>query len=427
MTGAVEKLGDKITDRLTKDVGEAMTGAVQKLGEKTEQLGETLSGAVEKLGEKTDKVAEAMTGAVEKLEERTEKLGVAMTGVTETLGDKLGEKISVAAGTVGITLTEGLEKLGETLEAKPDENCLDNIHLLTTARNQTLRVDLQDFDDNTAYAEYSMAYHNNRPFSTRDSDHDSSGGNCAVNKHGAWWYRWCAYNNLNGPYLTSAQENDKSTLSEHGKQPTRDRQSRSVHAIVQTHAHNMEKSKAKEKVNYLVLGISAYTMQEFKSFKSLEAHVKFTNGWVQDIKSYTPDDCDNTVMHAKPAYWMIPSAVSRVEPEVGYKIDFTTAAAKKKAVDRLISGEIDSPQGLRTAFCLEIKCPFKHKSVTIREACADKHFCLEVVDDHMSLKKEHRYYAQIQCQMFVGRFEQAATKEKKIQEAVVLVPENRGL
>nr|KAG5708687.1 hypothetical protein BaRGS_034904 [Batillaria attramentaria] len=165
----------------------------------------------------------------------------------------------------------------------------------------------------------------------------------------------------------------------------------------------MEKSKAKEKVNYLVLGISAYTMQEFKSFKSLEAHVKFTNGWVQDIKSYTPDDCDNTVMHAKPAYWMIPSAVSRVEPEVGYKIDFTTAAAKKKAVDRLISGEIDSPQGLRIAFCLEIKCPFKHKSVTIREACADKHFCLEVVDDHMSLKKEHRYYAQIQCQMFVGR------------------------
>ncbi|KAK7499783.1 hypothetical protein BaRGS_00008874 [Batillaria attramentaria] len=30
--------------------------------------------------------------------------------------------------------------------------------------------------------------------------------------------------------------------------------------------------------------------------------------------------------------------------------------------------------------CLEIKCPFKHKSVTIREACSDKHFCLEVID-----------------------------------------------
>nr|KAG5699148.1 hypothetical protein BaRGS_014447 [Batillaria attramentaria] len=95
-------------------------------------------------------------------------------------------------------------------------------------------------------------------------------------------------------------------------------------------------------VTYLVLDQSAYTTQEFKRFKSLEAHVKFTNGWVQDIKSYTPDDCQS-------AYWMVPSAVSEVEPEVGYKIDFTTAAAKKKAVGRLISGEADCPQGLRTA------------------------------------------------------------------------------
>nr|KAG5685727.1 hypothetical protein BaRGS_015049 [Batillaria attramentaria] len=107
---------------------------------------------------------------------------------------------------------------------------LDNMHLLTTARNQTLRVDLEDFDNNTAYAEYrffaidgpdsfyrlhvdgdGLTYHNNRSFSTRDNDHDSrNSGNCAVDRRGAWWYGACAASNLNGPYLTSAQ---RTTLS----------------------------------------------------------------------------------------------------------------------------------------------------------------------------------------------------------------------
>nr|KAG5690156.1 hypothetical protein BaRGS_013613 [Batillaria attramentaria] len=181
LTGRVEQLeqGRNLTDEVGK-LGEAMTGAVEKLGEKlTQGLGEAMTGAMEKLGDKTEKLGESLTNAIQRL---------------------------------------------------------DNIHLLTTARNQTLRVDLQDFDNNRAYAEYrffaidgpdsfyrlhlgrytgtagnSLDNHNNRPFTTHDSDHDSySSGNCAVDRHGAWWYGECTYSNLNGPYLTSAQQTVKS-------------------------------------------------------------------------------------------------------------------------------------------------------------------------------------------------------------------------
>jgi len=102
---------------------------------------------------------------------------------------------------------------------------LDNIHRLTSDNNGMLRVDLEDFEGNTAYAEYnkfgvmsennkyrlilgshsgtagdSFSYHNGKPFSTRDQDNDDTDGNCAKLYHGAWWYRNCHLSNLNGKY-----------------------------------------------------------------------------------------------------------------------------------------------------------------------------------------------------------------------------------
>ncbi|KAL7388224.1 hypothetical protein ABVT39_009441 [Epinephelus coioides] len=48
-----------------------------------------------------------------------------------------------------------------------------------------------------------------------------------------------------------------------------------------------------------------------------------------------------------PAYWKIPSGINKVHGEFGYKIDFTSAAAQRIALDRVISG--NSPiAGLRT-------------------------------------------------------------------------------
>ncbi|KAL9961155.1 hypothetical protein ACROYT_G030048 [Oculina patagonica] len=103
---------------------------------------------------------------------------------------------------------------------------LEKIHRLTSSGQYKLRVDLEDFAGNTAYAEYdlfrvasegsryqlnmgsysgtagdSLAFHNGLPFSTKDQDNDKrSGSSCAVDYKGGWWYNDCYDSNLNGIY-----------------------------------------------------------------------------------------------------------------------------------------------------------------------------------------------------------------------------------
>ena len=104
----------------------------------------------------------------------------------------------------------------------------DILHALTKQSPQILRVDLTDFDNVTAFAEYttfavapesenytlaiggftgtagdSLAGHNGSGFSTKDRDNDSSSTHCAVKYHGAWWYYRCHTSNLNGNYYNS--------------------------------------------------------------------------------------------------------------------------------------------------------------------------------------------------------------------------------
>ncbi|XP_062596690.1 fibrinogen-like protein A [Saccostrea cucullata] len=98
----------------------------------------------------------------------------------------------------------------------------DAIHALTKDQDQELRVDLQRFNGDTAYAEYSTFYigneadkyiltvsgyngtagnslyfNNGNKFSTKDQDNIINGRrNCAT---GGWWYRSsCLFTNLNG-------------------------------------------------------------------------------------------------------------------------------------------------------------------------------------------------------------------------------------
>nr|KAG5690540.1 hypothetical protein BaRGS_014673 [Batillaria attramentaria] len=89
-----------------------------------------------------------------------------------------------------------------------------------------LRVDLEDFDGNSAFAEYTsfsvdgaddnytlhvsgfngtagdaLKVHDNMQFTTYDRDNDVKADyNCAVPHHGAWWYIGCYNANLNGLY-----------------------------------------------------------------------------------------------------------------------------------------------------------------------------------------------------------------------------------
>jgi hypothetical protein len=66
-----------------------------------------------------------------------------------------------------------------------------------------------------------------------------------------------------------------------------------------------------------------------------------------------------------------------------------------------------SPDGLVASksdtcreWVLEIKCPFKWRHRTIKDACRDKTFCCEVNNEiDIQLKKSHRYYSQVQGQM----------------------------
>ena len=102
---------------------------------------------------------------------------------------------------------------------------LGKINRLTKEQSNTLRVDLGDFDNNTAYAQYttfsvgnstteyiltvggysgtagdSLAWHNGMKFSTRDNDNDNWSDNCVRYVHGAWWFNDCYHSHLNGPY-----------------------------------------------------------------------------------------------------------------------------------------------------------------------------------------------------------------------------------
>ncbi len=107
---------------------------------------------------------------------------------------------------------------------------LRKLHRITSlsrgAAGNQLRVDMEDFEGNTAYAKYgsfaigdstakytlsvsgysgtagdSLTYHNGQPFTTKDQDNDSASGNCAQAYKGAWWYKACHHSNLNGQYL----------------------------------------------------------------------------------------------------------------------------------------------------------------------------------------------------------------------------------
>ncbi|XP_052454751.1 uncharacterized protein LOC128015093 [Carassius gibelio] len=158
---------------------------------------------------------------------------------------------------------------------------------------------------------------------------------------------------------------------------------------------------------YLVCGVSAYTEAQFRNFKSMEAHVQFTNGWVHDLEAYKSPSCENTVVRTKvmhsqrlnepplkpwvivssagkvecahctcmagiaetcthvgallfkleatvrirgtktvtdvPAYWVLPSNLSKIHPEVGYRINYTSSVAQRKTLDQRINMQPTAP------------------------------------------------------------------------------------
>ena len=111
---------------------------------------------------------------------------------------------------------------------------LEKIHLITSQERQyTLQVRVTDWQDVTAYAQYSLFYigdethhyairfygysgtaggslddiKQGRGFSTVDRENDPSGKHCAQQFRGAgWWYEGCFQSNPNGLYQSGPGE-----------------------------------------------------------------------------------------------------------------------------------------------------------------------------------------------------------------------------
>ncbi|XP_038058719.1 uncharacterized protein LOC119730000 [Patiria miniata] len=102
----------------------------------------------------------------------------------------------------------------------------DNLRSLTETKGKwQLRIDLEDWENNTAWAEYddfqihgndyilrvnsyntnstakdSLQTHSGMMFSTKDKDNDKIRKSCAILRTGAWWYTNCYRSNLNGRF-----------------------------------------------------------------------------------------------------------------------------------------------------------------------------------------------------------------------------------
>lgn len=50
------------------------------------------------------------------------------------------------------------------------------------------------------HLEDSFSYNNGMMFSTKDSDNDKWGSNCAASYGNGWWFNACHHSNLNGIY-----------------------------------------------------------------------------------------------------------------------------------------------------------------------------------------------------------------------------------
>ncbi|GAB1598434.1 fibrinogen-like protein 1 [Argonauta hians] len=102
----------------------------------------------------------------------------------------------------------------------------ENIHKMTKNSEYTLRIELSDWENGTAYAQYTSfhiddekdnyklhvsdyngtagdalnKYHNGMMFSTIDKDNDEWEEHCALKDRSGWWFRACSFSSLNGLY-----------------------------------------------------------------------------------------------------------------------------------------------------------------------------------------------------------------------------------
>ncbi|XP_052715033.1 ryncolin-1-like isoform X2 [Crassostrea angulata] len=110
----------------------------------------------------------------------------------------------------------------------------DMLHRLTSQKLQELRVDMERFNGEKAYAVYSrfavgnetskyklevngysgnagdsLKVHNNKKFSTPDQDNDNDSRSCGTTWRSGWWFDHCFQANPNGQYTDSEKTDFK--------------------------------------------------------------------------------------------------------------------------------------------------------------------------------------------------------------------------
>lgn len=63
----------------------------------------------------------------------------------------------------------------------------------------------------------------------------------------------------------------------------------------------------------------------------------------------------------EPAYWKLPSSINEVQPEVGHQINFISAAATRRSLDRQIDGETNNSPVQRTLMAKTTPTPTPEK------------------------------------------------------------------
>ncbi|XP_026540184.1 angiopoietin-related protein 7 isoform X1 [Notechis scutatus] len=136
-----------------------------------------------------------------------------------------------------ISFSQNWKKYKEGFGSLQGDFWLGNEHIHRLSRRPSmLRVELEDWDGNSVFAQYSrfqvgnelsnyqlflanfsgsaprdsMRYHNNTAFSTMDKDNDKCIDHCAQLRKGGYWYNCCTDSNLNGVYYRK-DEHNKST------------------------------------------------------------------------------------------------------------------------------------------------------------------------------------------------------------------------
>uniref|UniRef100_A0A7M5TQT8 Fibrinogen C-terminal domain-containing protein n=1 Tax=Clytia hemisphaerica TaxID=252671 RepID=A0A7M5TQT8_9CNID len=77
------------------------------------------------------------------------------------------------------------------------------------SESNAYQLHIKGYSGNIGGTEPSLAHHNKRKFTTPDFDNDDwSGGNCARDRRGAFWFGGCAWINPNGAYDDYKQASD---------------------------------------------------------------------------------------------------------------------------------------------------------------------------------------------------------------------------